>query len=66
MEENKYTVCKYGLWHFGIRDNTTSLLLRQGPNAQYDKPLDDKDNKLLLFKKQVDAEDFIQRLNNIK
>ena len=64
MQENRYTVCKYGQWHFGIRDNTTGLLLRQGPNAQYDKPLNDKDNKLLLFKKRVDAEEFIK--NNLQ
>jgi len=52
VKENRYTVHKYGRWHFGIIDHTTSLLLRQGSNAQYDKPLDDKDNKLLLFKKK--------------
>lgn len=64
MEENRYTICKYGLWHFGILDNTIGLLIRQGPNAQYDKPLDNNDNKLLLFKKRVDAENFIKTIQN--
>ena len=61
MQENRYTVHRYGTWHFGICDNTTGLLIRQGhPGAQYDKPLDNKDNKLLLFKKKVEAENFIK------
>jgi hypothetical protein len=60
MQENRYTVCKYGRWHFSILDHTIGLLLRCGPNAQYDKPLDDKNNKLLLFKKKVDAESYIK------
>ena len=51
MEENRYSVCKYGRWHFGILDGTIGLLMRQGPNPDYSKPLDDKDSKLLLFKK---------------
>jgi hypothetical protein len=62
MEENRYTVYKYGTWHFGIKDNESGLLLRCGPNAQYDKPLDNKDNKLLLFKRKVDAENYIKEL----
>ena len=62
MEENRYIICKYGRWHFAIRDNVIGLLMRRGPNAQYDKPLDDKDNKLLLFKRRVDAEQYLKTI----
>lgn len=60
MEENRYKIHRYGRWHFGILDSTIGLLMRQGPNPDYNKPLDDKDNKLLLFKKKVDAENYIK------
>ena len=64
MVENRYTVCKYGSWLWAIKDNTIGLLVRQGPNAQYDKPLDNKDNKLLLFKKRADAEKHLETMQN--
>lgn len=64
MKENRYTICKYGAWWWVIKDNTIGLLMRHGPNAQYDKPLDDKDNKLLLFKKKADAEKYLETIQN--
>ena len=46
----KYKIVKYGQWWYGILNTETDILLRVGPNPNYNGPLDDKENKLLLFK----------------
>ena len=61
MEENRYKVKRYGQWWWAILDIDNWLMLRVGLNPDYSKPLDDKDNKLLLFKKKVDAENYIKQ-----
>jgi hypothetical protein len=59
---NKYKVKRYGQWWYAILNTETNLMLRVGPNANYDLPLDDKDNKLLLFKSKDKAQECIDGL----
>ena len=59
----KYKVVKYGQWWYGILNTETNIILRVGPNPNYDGPLDDKENKLLLFKSKEKAQEYID--NNL-
>ena len=59
----RYRVQKYGRWHFGIVDHSIGFMLRVGPNPDYNKPLDNSNNKLLLFKDKNSAEEYIK--NNL-
>lgn len=59
----RYTIHKYGRWYFGIIDHSIGFMLRVGPNPDYNKPLDDSNNKLLLFKNKNDAKEYIK--NNL-
>lgn len=59
---SKYKVKRYGQWWYAILNTETNLMLRVGPNANYDLPLDDKDNKLLLFKSKDKAQEYIDGL----
>lgn len=61
MKKDRYIIHRYGRWHFAILDREVGLLVRQGVNIQYDKPLNDSDNKLLLFNKKIDAENYIKK-----
>ena len=49
---SKYKIVNYSQWWYGILNTETNILLRVGPNPNYNSPLDDKENKLLLFKKK--------------
>ena len=55
----KYKIVKYGQWWYGILNTETNIILRVGPNPNYDGPLDDKENKLLLFKSKDKAQEYI-------
>lgn len=55
----KYRVVRYGQWWYGILNTETAILLRVGPNPNYNGPLDDKENKLLLFKNKEKAQEYI-------
>ena len=59
LEDARYHTYKYSRWWWGIIDNNNGLLLRVGPDADYTKPLDDADNKLLLFKSKDAAQEYI-------
>lgn len=59
----RYRIHKYGRWYFGIIDQNTGFMLRIGPNPDYNKPLDNNNNKLLLFKNKNSAEEYIK--NNL-
>ena len=58
----KYKVIKYSQWWYGILNTETNIMLRVGPNPNYDGPLDDKENKLLLFKSKDKAQEYINQL----
>ena len=55
----KYRVIKYSQWWYGILNTETDIMLRVGPNPDYNKPLNDKENKLLLFKSKEKAQEYI-------
>ena len=59
LEDARYHTYKYSRWWWGIIDDNNGLLLRVGPDADYTKPLDDADNKLLLFKSKDAAQEYI-------
>lgn len=59
---DKYKVVRYGRYWYGILDNDMDVMLRVGPNPDYNGPLDDKDNKLLLFKSKDKAQEYINGL----
>lgn len=56
---DRYEVARYSRFWYGIMDNHTNLLLRVGPNADYSKPLDKENNKLLLFHNREEAQSYI-------
>jgi hypothetical protein len=62
--DSQFTVTKYGRWCYAILNNKNGLLLRCGSNVDYSKPLDDIDNKLLLFKNKADAQTYIDNIEN--
>ena len=55
----RYKVVKYSQWWYGILNTETDIMLRVGPNPDYTKPLDDRENKLLLFKSKDKAQEYI-------
>lgn len=59
----KYKIVRYGQWWYGILNTETDIMLRVGPNPNYNGPLDDKENKLLLFKNKEKAQEYID--NNL-
>ena len=60
--EGKYTVRRYGRYHYIIINPENGLALRVGSNIDYSKP-QSPDNKILFFKSKNDAENYIK--NNI-
>lgn len=63
---DRYEVARYSRFWYGIMDNHTNLLLRAGPNADYSKPLDKENNKLLLFHSKEEAQSYIDSNLNSK
>lgn len=63
---DRYKVSRYSRFWYGIKDDQTGLLLRVGPNADYSKPLDEKENKLLLFHSKEEAQSYIDANLNQK
>ena len=58
----KYKIVRYSQWWYGILNTETNIMLRVGPNVDYSKPLDNKENKLLLFKSKDKAQEYIDEL----
>lgn len=59
-KEVRYHPHRYSRFWWGIIDADNGLLVRVGPDPDYLKPLDDGANKLLLFKSEEEAQDYIE------
>ena len=64
--EGKYTVRRYGRWHYIIINPENGLALRVGDKVDYEKP-ESPDNRILFFKSKDEAQKYIdQELPNSK
>ena len=64
--EGKYTVRRYGSWHYIIINPENGLALRVGDKVDYEKP-ESADNRILFFKSKDEAQEYIdQELSDSK
>lgn len=60
---NRYKAVRYGRYQYAILDTQLGkegLLLRVGPHPDYSKPVDKRENKLMLFSSKEQADSYIQ------